>query len=89
MESFRGGRYILCLDYDDGFMGLYICPSSTDQIILNRYSLLYINYTSIKLGKKDLQKCKIVPHFSPLFCFEKYCFHKNVLFITYKMSFIT
>lgn len=74
MESSRGGRYTHCLEYDDGFMGSYICPSSTDQIILNRYSLLYIEYTSIRLGNKDLQKCKTAPHFSPFFSFEKYYF---------------
>lgn len=50
--------------YDDGFAGVYIYQNST---YLNMCSLLNINYTSIMLGKKDLQKCKTMPHFSQFF----------------------
>lgn len=47
-ETFQGSGCIHYLDTGNGFTGIKICQV-TKPYTLNMYSLLYVNYTSIKL----------------------------------------
>lgn len=49
-------------------MATQVCTYvKTQQIRYFTCSLLHIDYTSIQVGKKDLQKCKTVPHLTIFF----------------------